>query len=279
LSLRRFFPTVLNLASLHDQNSSAPADSGRWTCRHGVYPESVEGQAVRIRLRRRKDLFTLGIPVHNIAGMQGRKEREMSEKGQGIYIAVSAPSGAGKTSICKRLMKMFPEIRYSVSYTTRPPRRREQNGKDYVFISDEDFRERIKKGGFVEWAENYGHLYGTPRETMDAFLLEGYDLLFDVDPRGARALKESYPDGIFVFVLPPSLEVLKERLKGRGSEPEEALRKRLEKVRDEIKEIFWYDYVIFNEQIEEAVERLQAIYLAEKSRRARLTNRIKHFIE
>jgi len=203
----------------------------------------------------------------------------MERKEKGIYIAVSAPSGAGKTSICKRLMKMFPEVRYSVSYTTRPPRQGEQSGREYVFISDEDFREKIKKGGFVEWAENYGHLYGTSRETMDAFLKQGYDLLFDVDPRGAKALKESYPDGIFVFVLPPSLEVLKKRLKGRGSEPEEALKKRLEKVRDEIKEIFWYDYVVFNERIDEAVDRLRSIYLAEKSRRARLTNRIKNFIE
>jgi len=203
----------------------------------------------------------------------------MERKGKGIYIAVSAPSGAGKTSICKRLMKMFPAVRYSVSYTTRPPRQGEQSGREYVFISDEDFREKIKKGGFVEWAENYGHLYGTSRETMDAFLKQGYDLLFDVDPRGAKALKESYPDGIFVFVLPPSLEVLKKRLKGRGSEPEEALKKRLEKVRDEIKEIFWYDYVVFNERIDEAVDRLRSIYLAEKSRRARLTNRIKNFIE
>ncbi len=201
------------------------------------------------------------------------------EERETIYIAVSAPSGAGKTSICREVMKMFPEIRYSVSYTTRQPRSGEKHGKDYFFISEAEFRDRIAKGEFVEWAENYGHLYGTSRETMTRFLEDGYDLLFDVDPRGARALRENYPGGIFVFVLPPSLEALKERLRGRGSESETVLKKRFDKAVDEIREVFWYDYIIFNERIEEAVDRLRSIYLAEKSRRERSMKRIKEYTE
>lgn len=202
----------------------------------------------------------------------------MPKKNEPIYIAVSAPSGAGKTSICKEVLKMFPRLRYSVSYTTRPPRPGEVNGRDYVFVDEKTFRRMIKKEAFIEWAENYGHLYGTPRKEVENYLRRGYDIMFDVDPRGARALKERYPGGVFVFVLPPSLEVLKRRLRGRGSESPEALKRRLEKATAEIKEVFWYDYVIFNRKIEESVDRLRAVYLAEKSRRERLVKEITPFI-
>lgn len=202
----------------------------------------------------------------------------MPKKNEPIYIAVSAPSGAGKTSICKEVLKMFPRLRYSVSYTTRPPRPGEVNGRDYVFVDEKTFRRMIKKEAFIEWAENYGHLYGTPRKEVENYLRRGYDIIFDVDSRGAKALKERYPGGVFVFVLPPSLEVLKRRLRGRGSESPEALKRRLEKATAEIKEVFWYDYVIFNRKIEESVDRLRAVYLAEKSRRERLVKEITPFI-
>jgi guanylate kinase len=137
----------------------------------------------------------------------------------------------------------------------------------------------VEKGAFIEWAENYDYMYGTSRETMEQGLRRGCDLLFDVDLRGAKALKESYPGGIFIFVLPPSLEVLKERLKTRGSESEDILKQRLEKAKDEIREVFWYDYVIINERLEESVDRLKAVYLAEKCRRERLVRKITQFIE
>jgi len=140
----------------------------------------------------------------------------MPRKNEPIYIAVSAPSGAGKTSICKEVLKMLPRLRYSVSYTTRPQRPGEVNGRDYVFVSERTFRRMIEKEAFIEWAENYGHLYGTPRKYVENYLRKGYDVIFDVDPRGAKALKERYPGGVFVFVLPPSLEVLKRRLRGRA---------------------------------------------------------------
>ncbi len=123
---------------------------------------------------------------------------------KGLFIVVSAPSGAGKSSICQRLLQACPEIKFSVSYTSRPPRPNEVNGKDYYFISREEFQERIKQGEFVEWVENYGHLYGTSRKTMEEFLQKGNDLLLDIEPRGAKKIKQKFKGGIFVFVLPPS---------------------------------------------------------------------------
>lgn len=203
----------------------------------------------------------------------------MRAKENAIYMAVSAPSGAGKTSLCRKVLKMFPDMRYSVSYTTRRPRPGEVGGRDYFFVSESEFRGMVDRGEFVEWAENYGCLYGTSRKAMREHIAQGHDLLLDVDPRGAKALKENYPGGVFVFVLPPSPEVLRERLKGRGSEPESVVKKRLENSMDEIQEVFWYDYVIFNERIDEAASRLRSIYLAEKSRRERQMDRIRQYMK
>ncbi len=195
-----------------------------------------------------------------------------------MFIVVSAPSGTGKTSILKALIENCPNIMFSVSYTTRPPRPGEVDGKDYHFISEQEFRERIASGEFAEWVENYGRLYGTSGKTMKAFLKQGFDLVLDVEPRGARALKTNYPGGIFVFILPPSLAELKERLGGRGGESEEAIKRRLGGAVGEIREIQWYDYVIFNDRLEDAIDHLRSIYVAEKSRRERLNERIRSFL-
>jgi guanylate kinase len=131
------------------------------------------------------------------------------------------------------------------------------------------FREKVQNGEFAEWAENYGHLYGTSRRVVEEIRSRGEDLILDVEPRGARALKELYPDGVFVFVLPPDLEELKKRLQKRGAEDDEIRKRRFQKAKDEIREVFWYDYIIVNDRLESAVERLRAIYLAEKCRRER----------
>jgi guanylate kinase len=189
---------------------------------------------------------------------------------------MSAPSGAGKTSISREMMRMFPNIRFSVSYTTRPPRPGEVNGKDYHFISEETFRQRIAHGEFVEWVENYGQLYGTSRKTMDVFLEQGDDLILDIEPRGARAIRENYPHGVFVFILPPSLSELNIRLLKRG-ESTAVMERRLKTSLDEIREACWYDYIIFNEILDEAVEQFRAIYIAEKSRKDRHLERIEAF--
>jgi len=203
-----------------------------------------------------------------------------AEKGKrGIFIVVSAPSGAGKTSICKEVLRMYPEIVYSISYTTRPPRTGEVDGKDYFFITEKEFRQRIETGEFAEWTEKFGYLYGTSKKTMRDFLDRGYDLMLDIDPAGAKSLKKNFSGGIFVFILPPSMEELEKRLRRRGSEKPEILEKRLEKSIDEIKEIFWYDYIILNDRIQAAIDRLRSIYIAEKTRREQMiddVNRLFH---
>jgi guanylate kinase len=200
----------------------------------------------------------------------------MSEKG--LFIVVSAPSGAGKSSICQRLLTACPEIKFSVSYTSRKPRPNEINGKDYHFISRDEFQRRIDQNEFVEWVENYGHLYGTSSNAMGDFFHKGKDLLLDIEPRGAKKVKQKFKKGIFVFVLPPSrLELLK-RLEKRGHETDKAIKTRFAQAESELKEISWYDYIIFNEDLETAASQLIAIYVAEKCKRSRLKDKIKEYI-
>ena len=204
---------------------------------------------------------------------------DAAAKGQpGLLMVVSAPSGAGKTSICREILRRIPNVRFSVSSTTRPPRPGEAVGRDYDFISAEEFRERIDRGEFVEWVENYGHLYGTPKKTMDAFLNQGYDLILDIEPRGAKAIREHNPRAVFIFILPPSLSELKSRMSLRG-ESAAVMERRLRRSLDEIRESLWYDYIIFNEKLEEAVDRFRAVYVAERSRRDRFTERIESFLK
>ncbi len=197
----------------------------------------------------------------------------------GLLIVVSAPSGTGKTSICRQLMDLWPNLRFSVSYTTRPARAGEQEGKDYHFVSEEVFRQKIARGEFIEWVENYGYFYGTAEATIRSLMEEGRDLLVDVEPRGAKELKKSFPGAIFVFILPPTFAELKERLQKRGFDGEEAIQRRLNEAFAESREVVWYDYVIFNDDLEEAVCRLSAVYEAEQSRRERMMERIKVFLK
>ena len=201
----------------------------------------------------------------------------MSEKG--LFIVVSAPSGAGKSSICQRLLQACPELKFSVSYTSRPPRPNEINGKDYYFISRDEFRRRIDQNEFVEWIENYGHLYGTSIKVMEDFFEKDNDLLLDIEPRGAKKVKQKFKKGIFVFVLPPSRVELLKRLEKRGHETGEAIKTRFAQAESELKEISWYDYVIFNEDLETAASQLIAIYVAEKCKRSRLKDKIKKYIK
>lgn len=197
----------------------------------------------------------------------------------GLFIIVSAPSGAGKSSLCQRLMQAFPEIKFSVSYTSRPPRPNEVNGKDYHFISRKEFQKRIDQGEFIEWVENYGHLYGSSKKVMEEFVRDGKDLLLDIEPRGAKKVKQEFKGGIYVFILPPSRSELLKRLEKRGHETDEVIQKRFKQAESELKEISWYDYVIFNKDLETAVNQLISIYIAEKCKRRRLQNEIKKFKE
>jgi guanylate kinase len=172
----------------------------------------------------------------------------------------------------------MPGVRFSVSYTTRAPRRGEVDGQDYHFITEADFRRRIEAGEFAEWAENYGNLYGTSAATMREFLERGDDLLLDVDTRGARALKKNFPGGIYVFILPPDLDALRSRLAGRGSEAGETMERRFALAVAEIQEAGSYDYVVCNDRLEEAVESIRSIYIAERCRTDRWTGKIRELI-
>jgi guanylate kinase len=203
----------------------------------------------------------------------------MNGNSRGLLLVVSAPSGAGKTSICRDIMKMFPEIVYSVSYTTRPPRPSEVDGRDYRFISDEAFRMGISRGDFIEWNEVYGYLYGTSGSDIKALLEKNKDIILDLDTKGAVNLKKLFPEGIYIFISPPSLAELKKRLEKRASETTKNLKIRLKNALEEMKEAFWYDYVIFNEKLPVAVEQFKSVYLAEKCRRERLENKLKEIIK
>lgn len=203
----------------------------------------------------------------------------MNGNSRGLLLVVSAPSGAGKTSICRDIMKMFPEIVYSVSYTTRPPRPGEVDGRDYRFISDEAFRIGISRGDFIEWNEVYGYLYGTSGSDIKALLEKNKDIILDLDTKGAVNLKKLFPEGIYIFISPPSLAELKKRLEKRASETTKNLKIRLKNALEEMKEAFWYDYVIFNEKLPVAVEQFKSVYLAEKCRRERLESKLKEIIK
>ncbi|MDD5722131.1 MAG: guanylate kinase [Syntrophales bacterium] len=196
---------------------------------------------------------------------------------QGLLMVISAPSGAGKTTLCKRLLAEFSDLRFSVSCTTRPARKGEKDGRDYHFISVEDFTRRQANSEFVEWEEIYGHLYGTLKRDIEDIITRGHDVILDVDTRGARNVKEQYPWGIFVFIMPPSVEVLKERLKKRGSETDDIIKVRFDKAMEEIRANEWYDYVVFNDMMHDSVNIMRSVYIAEKNRRSRLQGRIDYF--
>ncbi len=198
---------------------------------------------------------------------------------RGLFIVVSAPSGTGKSTICQKLLQACPEIKFSVSYTSRPPRPNEVNGKDYHFISRQEFQSRIDQGEFVEWVENYGNLYGSSRKIMESILHNGQDLLLDIEPRGAKNIKQKFRGGVYVFVLPPSRDELLRRLEGRGCETGKVIKDRFDQAESELKEISWYDYIIFNKDLETAADQLISIYKAEKCKRRRLRSEIKKFIK
>lgn len=196
---------------------------------------------------------------------------------KGLFIVVSAPSGSGKSSICQGLIQAYPEINFSVSYTSRPPRPNEINGKDYYFVSRNEFQKRIKQGRFVEWVENYGHFYGSSKDLIEEYMQNDKDLLLDIEPRGAKKIKQTFKGGIYVFVLPPSRLELLNRLEKRGHETKDVIQKRFKQAESEFREISWYDYVIFNKDLKQAINQLNSIYVAEKCKRSRLRNEIREF--
>jgi guanylate kinase len=191
------------------------------------------------------------------------------EKGQGILFVISAPSGAGKTTLLGKVMEQVAGLSFSVSHTTREPRSSERDGKDYHFVSLEAFQKMIEGGEFIEWAEVLGNRYGTVLRNLQNLDSGGIDILLDIDTQGARKIKEKIGSAVFIFLLPPSPETLRERLLRRGLDSSETIERRLANAWREMKEAVWYDYVIVNEEVESAVEQLKAIILAERSRKRR----------
>ncbi|MBI4209367.1 MAG: guanylate kinase [Deltaproteobacteria bacterium] len=189
---------------------------------------------------------------------------------KGILFIVSAPSGTGKTSLCSELLRAFPDLILSISSTTRPKREGEQEGKDYFFLTQEQFEKKIQKKEFAEWARVYGQRYGTSRKFIEDQVEHGNDLLFEIDTQGALALKSMYPNSVLVFIFPPSLDHLRLRLEHRGKNTSQELEERLKKAQEEIRQSEKYDYFVVNDVFEEALVKLKAIIVAERNRKERV---------
>jgi guanylate kinase len=190
-----------------------------------------------------------------------------------VYI-VSAPSGSGKSTLLARVLAADPRLLFSVSYTTRAPRGAERPGQSYHFISREEFEARLGRGEFLEWAEVFGHYYGTHRGYWERARRENRDLVLDIDVQGARKLKREIPDAVSIFILAPSRDILEQRLRARSEDSDEAIERRLREAREEIRSFREYDYVLVNRDLETAVADLAAIIRAERLRRVRMEEEI-----
>jgi guanylate kinase len=188
---------------------------------------------------------------------------------RGILFVISAPSGAGKTTIVRKVISQLPGVNVSISCTTRDRRPEEQDGIDYFFITLDEFSTMEQEGKFIEWAQVHGDLYGTPRANLEK-LQHGEDLVLEIDTQGARKIREEFHDGVLIFILPPSLEVLGERLRGRGGDSEEAVQARLRNAQKELDQMGWYDYIVDNTEIEEATRELTSIIIAERCKTTRV---------
>ncbi|HEX5036815.1 MAG TPA: guanylate kinase [bacterium] len=182
----------------------------------------------------------------------------MSSKTGRIFV-VSAPSGAGKTTLLNRLLADFPDIARSVSCTTRPPRAGEKEGVDYYYVDEKTFRDMAQKDAFFEWEEVHSFFYGTPKPPLVDRRKKGLDTVLDIDTRGAMSVRRAFPDAVLIFLMPPSIEALEARLKGRQTEAPEALKKRLENARAEMAEQDKFDYVIINDDVDRAYSELKTI--------------------
>ena len=198
---------------------------------------------------------------------------------EGLLVVISAPSGGGKGTILKELFAKDDNLVLSVSATTRRPRPGEEHGKQYYFLQKEEFEELISQGKMLEYAQYVGNYYGTPREPVEQWMAQGKDVVLEIEVQGGAQIKKLMPGCVSIFILPPSMEVLEKRLRDRGTEEDATVRKRLEKAREEIPHAKDYDYVVFNDRLEDAVEDLRAILRAEKRKYHRNETAVERVLE
>lgn len=195
-------------------------------------------------------------------------------KREGLILILSAPSGAGKTSLCRELFKTFPDIKESISYTTREPRAGEVDGEAYHFVSLAEFERMVDEEAFAEWALVHGNMYGTALKTLEDARKNGVNLVLDIDCQGALKLKEQFEGGVFVFILPPSMDELRRRLENRSSDSQDVIERRIARAADEIRESRWYDYIIINDDFEVAASELAAIVVAQRRKTFRMMEQV-----
>ncbi len=189
----------------------------------------------------------------------------------GLLLVLSAPSGAGKTTLARMIEKEFPEAEFSISYTTRAPRGAEQNGKDYHFVDTLTFQQMIDRNEFVEWAEVHGNFYGSSKRVIDHSYRPGGIAVFDIDVQGGTSIKRKYPDAVCIFILPPSMDELERRLRSRGTDTDDVIRRRMLAARAECeKGAQSYDYLVINDRLDDAFQQLRSIVISERSRRGRV---------
>ncbi len=191
---------------------------------------------------------------------------------KGILYVISAPSGAGKTSICRKILTLFPHLRQSISYTTRAQRAGEQEGRDYHFVSRQVFDQMAADGAFAEWAEVHGNCYGTACATLEKACDAGADILLEIDIQGAQQLRSCGLDGVFIFILPPGMSELRKRLESRNTDDDKVIARRMANAAGEIAEAINFDYLVVNDVLNQAVEKIRAIMIAETARTERVIN-------
>jgi len=197
----------------------------------------------------------------------------------GLLVVVSSPSGGGKGTLIDRVLKTVPGISYSVSFTTRAPRVTEQNGREYFFVDRSTFEQMIERGEFLEWADVYGQLYGTSAKQVERERAAGHDIILEIDVQGAASIRRKISDAVSIFILPPSSELLRNRLRARGTDSAEALDKRLRGAPSEVEQYRNFQYVILNDDINRASHQLASVIYSERARRERQEVSLRHVLE